>query len=430
VTTYGSADVVIVGGGIAGSALATVLAHQGIGVTVLERQTEYHDRVRGEVMVPWGMAEARRLGLDDVFLRAGGIWVTRRIPYDETIPPHVAETMVQDVPRLFPDIPGFLDVRHPAACRALADAAISAGACFLTGTGAVKVTAGQRPSVAFEHEGAEHRLSCRLVVAADGRASSVRSQAGITLNQTGPTQLISGLLIDGVPDWPQDAYTIGTEGEIQFYVFPQGGQRVRLYTTTSLDQRERYAGPDGAARFLDDFRRLTCMPLGASLANGTPIGPCATLAAPNTWTDVPFVDGVVLQGDAAGYSDPNVGQGLSMALRDTRILSELLLSQPDWSPAGLQPYAVDRYERMRRVRFLSTFFADLQATFGPAGAARRARFFRCLAEPDFRGVLMLAVLHGGPEQAPDWAYTEEFRAEVLGDLEDQELMPAGRPLAA
>ena len=37
-------DVVIVGGGIAGSALALVLARRGTDVTVLERQQDYADR--------------------------------------------------------------------------------------------------------------------------------------------------------------------------------------------------------------------------------------------------------------------------------------------------------------------------------------------------------------------------------------------------
>jgi hypothetical protein len=32
-------------------------------VTVLEQQTKYHDRVRGEVLVPWGVAEAEELGM-------------------------------------------------------------------------------------------------------------------------------------------------------------------------------------------------------------------------------------------------------------------------------------------------------------------------------------------------------------------------------
>jgi len=59
----GAHDVVIVGGGIAGSALAIVLAKEGIAVAVLERDLASVDRVRGEWMAPWGAAELKRLGL-------------------------------------------------------------------------------------------------------------------------------------------------------------------------------------------------------------------------------------------------------------------------------------------------------------------------------------------------------------------------------
>ena len=43
-------DVAIVGGGIAGAALATVLARDGCEVLLLERQTSYRDKVRGEIL--------------------------------------------------------------------------------------------------------------------------------------------------------------------------------------------------------------------------------------------------------------------------------------------------------------------------------------------------------------------------------------------
>ena len=43
-------DVVIVGAGIAGGALGTVLARAGFEVVLLERENSYFDRVRGEYM--------------------------------------------------------------------------------------------------------------------------------------------------------------------------------------------------------------------------------------------------------------------------------------------------------------------------------------------------------------------------------------------
>jgi flavin-dependent dehydrogenase len=63
-------DVITVGGGLAGSALATALARTGHKVLVLERETRFKDRVRGENMVPWGVA----LRLVDDLLAAGGHW--------------------------------------------------------------------------------------------------------------------------------------------------------------------------------------------------------------------------------------------------------------------------------------------------------------------------------------------------------------------
>ncbi len=45
-------DLVIVGGGIAGAALARATAVVGLSVLVLEREPAFRDRVRGEQMHP------------------------------------------------------------------------------------------------------------------------------------------------------------------------------------------------------------------------------------------------------------------------------------------------------------------------------------------------------------------------------------------
>ena len=65
-------EVVIVGAGIGGSALATVLARAGIAVTLLEKSLVHVDHVRGEWLAPWGVAETQRLGLYETLLAAGG----------------------------------------------------------------------------------------------------------------------------------------------------------------------------------------------------------------------------------------------------------------------------------------------------------------------------------------------------------------------
>ena len=54
-----SYDIITVGGGLGGAALAKAMADRGYRVLVLERETRFKDRVRGEWLAPWGVAEAQ-----------------------------------------------------------------------------------------------------------------------------------------------------------------------------------------------------------------------------------------------------------------------------------------------------------------------------------------------------------------------------------
>src|SRR6266404_94067 len=56
-------DVITIGAGLAGGALAKTIAEAGFRVLILERLLVFRDRVRGEALYPWGVAEARTLGL-------------------------------------------------------------------------------------------------------------------------------------------------------------------------------------------------------------------------------------------------------------------------------------------------------------------------------------------------------------------------------
>jgi 2-polyprenyl-6-methoxyphenol hydroxylase-like FAD-dependent oxidoreductase len=405
-------DIVVVGGGIAGATIALVLARAGLTVTVLEQQLSYRDRVRGEYMQPWGVAEAQHLGISEILVQAGGFFARRIISYDEINPPHAAEAAARALDKLVPGVPGALCVSHPAACLALSQAAAAAGATVIRGILHPMVMPGFEPAVAFELDGVEHQLSCRLIIGADGRSSTVRAQAGIRLLRDEPTHLMSGMLVDHVPEWPQEDIAIGTEGDVHFFVFPQGGQKLRLYTGTALDQRARYSGPAGPRRFLNDFRGLSCVPCHEALGRATPIGPCATMGGEDTWTEVPFVEGVVLIGDAGGYSGPIIGQGLSLALRDVRLLSEILLEETEWAPARLERYGEPRSEGLRRMRIVAALRAVLSAQFGPEAAARRAHFRDCVRE-DLNLGTVAVVTQLGPDRAPAWVFDEAIRTSVL-----------------
>jgi 2-polyprenyl-6-methoxyphenol hydroxylase-like FAD-dependent oxidoreductase len=407
-----SFEVVVIGGGIAGNALATVLARAGKAVLVLERSTVYRDRVRGELFQPWGVAEARRLGLHEVLVRAGGMHHTRAVPYDEIIEPAAAEAAAVALDKILPDVPGSLGLVHPSACQALSTAALTAGAQVLRGVVAAEAELGSAPMVRYWLDGVEHVTRCRLVVGADGRDSAVRRRAGIPLHAIEPRLLGAGLLVENLERWPNDQVAIGTQGDLVFFVLPQAAGRARLYLLYGIDQRRRFAGPTARRAFLDSFP-LACLPYSEYIGRATPAGPCAAYPMNDTWTDSPIVNGLALIGDAAGYSDPNIAQGLSVALRDVRVLSELLLASEDWSPAALRPYAEERAERMRRLRFCNAVATTLRAGFGPEGRAQRRRAWeRMRAEPEL-GLWRRAYL-AGPETVPVSAFDERVYERLCG----------------
>jgi len=370
-----TADVVIVGGGIAGSALAAALAEDELDVLLLERQTTYRDKVRGEVINCWGVEELRELGLEDAVLDAGGTWVNRFIGFDETVEPEAAEAAALHLDEMLPGIPGVLDVGHPEACEALATAAEKRGARVARGISDVRVQGGTAPYVRYTHDGTPHEVRTRLVVGADGRTSAVRGQLNIPLIQTPPNSLGGGLLVENLHAWPMNVTSIGTEGDLLYFVFPRSGGRARLYLLHGVAQKGRFSGPDRHRKFLKAFQ-LRCIPHSEMFASAAPSSACAFYPMNDAWTDTPYAPGGVLIGDAAGWTDPIVGQGLSIALRDARMVRDALRDNAEWTPQAFEHYQTEREIRMHRLRISGEVRTKISMTFTPAGAARRRAYAR------------------------------------------------------
>jgi 2-polyprenyl-6-methoxyphenol hydroxylase-like FAD-dependent oxidoreductase len=407
----GLADVAVVGGGIAGSSLATVLARDGYQVVVLERQSSYRDKVRGEALSCWGVAELLQLDLEKPLLDAGGCYVTRAVPYDEMIDPRQAEAFAAPLDQILPSVPGVLAVGHPEACEALTRAAAAAGATVIRSIGDLDIEPGDAPVVRYKHDDVLHELRCRLVVAADGRMSTVRRQLGIELHQTTPRTIAGGMLVDDLRSWPARQLSIGTEGDLLYFVFPRTNGRARLYLLHDIAQKGRFTGPDRQVKFQSAFR-FRCIPGSEMFGAARPAGTCAFYPMNDSWTNQPSAPGVVLIGDAAGWNDPIIGQGLAIALRDVRIVTDVMRSESDWSVAAFAGYGEERRERMRRLRVAARVITDIAATFTPTGAARRQAYHTVWQTDPLLGGPQLST-QVGPENVPADSFTQSTIDRIL-----------------
>jgi 2-polyprenyl-6-methoxyphenol hydroxylase-like FAD-dependent oxidoreductase len=386
------------------------MARAGRSVLVLEKSEIYRDLVRGEWIAPWGVLEATKLGLLETFMHAGGHYVGFHVEYGDGIDPDAADHARMPL-AILPGVPGPLCIGHPAACAALASAAREAGATVLRGADNVTVTPGEEPRVSFEHQGAHFDVAAGLVAGCDGRNSSIRRQMGFEMEQDEQHNWFSGLLVDDVPEWPEDVQTMGTHADGQLFVFPQGKGRLRLYLGYATEQKGRIAGETAERTFLDAFRVPT-LPFGDLIASATIAGPANSIPNQSTLVREPYAPGVVLVGDAAGYNDPIVGQGLSITLRDVRIVRDILLASERWDESIFEPYAEERAERMRRLRLCARLDAIVHTEFGERAQRRRmAVRERRAADPTFMACTGGVMV--GPELLPAEAFDERVEDELI-----------------
>lgn len=404
-------EVVIVGAGIAGSALATILARQGVSVLLLEKTLLHVDRIRGEWLAPWGVAQATKIGILDDLITAGGHYITWSMRYSENVPIEEGRAKAFDLSSLFPNVPGAMGVGHPQLCETLNTAARDAGATILRGVSRIEVQPGARPKIAFDHEGQHSELRPKLVVGADGRGSAVARQIGLRVESDPLHHFMSGLLVDGAHGWPEDSQSVGVEDDRTFFIFPQGDGRIRLYLCYAPSQRRRFAGPDATAAFLKAFT-LRCLPEESNLASARPAGPCLSYPNADTWIDVPVAPGVVLIGDAAGHNDPTIGQGLSIAFSDVLMVTKVLLEQSSWDVGAFAPYLEDRRERMRRLRFLGRLVSAFRCDYSDAARRRQDEVRRQLPTRPTLGYQALGQVKG-PYDTPADAFSQKAWDDIM-----------------
>jgi flavin-dependent dehydrogenase len=196
------------------------MARSGVRVLVLEKETQFRDRVRGEYLAPWGVAEARELCVEAQLL----VTCATQVPWIDMGfgPRNLVETTSQQL--------AALSFFHPEMQEALLAEAESAGAEVRRGVAVTSIQPGTNPSVVVTSNGREERIPARMIVAADGRGSPARKWMGFTAEKNQQPFYFAGVLLTGVSTRKNmGTFVFNPEFGLVGGIVPQGSDRFRGY---------------------------------------------------------------------------------------------------------------------------------------------------------------------------------------------------------
>jgi len=391
-----SYDIITVGGGIAASSLAIAMAGRGAKVLVLERERRFKDRVRGEALLPWGVAEAIELGIYRLLQEKCGF----EVPYVD------AGSGLRDLRVTTQQRLPMLTFPHQVMQEALLAAAEDAGAEVRRGVSITHIECGTEPAVVADHNSQE-RISARLVVAADGRGSAARKWAGFRVCEQTNDYYMAGVLLTNVRA-SAEIFPAVFNAEIGTWtgLIPQKDNQFRAYFVYRKTAGYRLQGESMLSSFVRESAKGYA-PIADYCAEAKSVGPLASFDVSDDWVEHPYRDGVVLVGDAAATTDPTYGQGLSFALRAARVLRDELTKNSDWEAAG-HSYAEQHQRSFHACHTVEGWLRTLFQDPSPESAALRTRTMPLIAEDPSR--VPDHIFSG-----PDLPLNEQVRARLFGE---------------
>lgn len=367
-------SIAICGGGIAGLALATLLARDGLRPEVFEARSEAECRGEGAfiTIAPNGVSALRALGLARAALREGMSTRMTEIGNRRGRRLAVVASPANDDDE---DHEGSITIERGRLLALLIRAARRSGVQLHYGTALADIRETDREVVLdFEDAGARR---FDLVVGADGLFSTVRER----LFPHGPQPTYAGLVgIGGVGFVPGVAATDGvmrlTFGQKATFGYQKDGDGPVYWFSA-------YAAPAADLQAIDDPVVHLEFLRGLHADDPEPI-PHILAAVPALDRYYPFhhlptlptwhTRRVVLMGDAAHAVAPPTGQGASLALEDAVVLAAAL------DEATMPVKAFARFESLRRPRMSTAMRIAQHKPVLPA-TGPVATFFRELLLP-------------------------------------------------
>lgn len=336
-------EVAVVGGGLAGAALAARLARAGREVVVLERSPAWHWRAGGVFSSPAAVAALRLVFLDEPTLQT----VARPIPAMRVeTPSGTSFRLTYGAEDGGEPAVGFDRSRLDPAMLELARAA---GADVRLGVTVTSAALDDVELAVRDEDGRPGRLRASVVVGADGPRSLVASAADVARPvRMAPRVGLTYHLEDPQPTATRDARMRVFRGGY-VGIAPVAGGRVNVGIVLGSSWRAVLArkGADAVAGFIveavpptpDDPATWKSGRRCDAIAGAWPLGHRVTRRAGPGW---------LLVGDAAGFLDPFTGEGLHRAL----VSAEMAAAAIQARTAG-RTGAFEAYDRALQRRFLA-----------------------------------------------------------------------------
>ncbi len=312
-------DVIVVGGGPAGSIAALVLARAGARVALVDKAAFPRDKACGDIVGPRGLQV-----LADLALPAPD---GRQVAEIDVVGPHGHRVRLPCGEGL--TYPGHgTAVTRTVFDASLHSAAVEAGVIPVHARADEPLEEGDRIDGYRLSTGAELRAD--FVIGADGATSRVAGTAGLV----DARRVLWGFAVRTYLPHEVERPTIVFWEPTPWHAFPgygwafpgaSDGTNVGLGLGTLADRKAAGTVQKVLPRFLEHLRGAGLLAGNSSVLSSRHLGGWLKMGMVGT---TPAAGRVLLVGDAAGLVNPLQGEGISQAMTSGRLAAESILAEP------------------------------------------------------------------------------------------------------